>query len=687
MNLLAHRQSNPDLLEYSKYAEINRIIDIPIEPEFTIGMVESLSKLYINADAYKEGYRLLRDQARAVLAFNEIRGAFCPIAVGGGKTLVSLILTNDALTKMGLRKVLLVIPPTLVDQLVRIDIPAYRRKTPITYPISILAGRTQEKRKEIAESGKKGLYVLPYSLLQTKDTVDILNTIAPDMIILDEAHHVCRKSARTTRIRNYISLHNPLVIAMSGTITKKSPNDYAFMARAALKDCNFMPNALSLATEWSAVIGANVATLDEYRLAGIKRPNPGPILPLVNWAKENFPEERFDRNLTGFRKAYKMRMMTCKGTVCSGDNELGVSLVIRTNPVIDKESSEGWDELDRLAKQVMDEGLTPNGDEIEHAMHSWKWLYEIYGGGFYNELKWPGVAEYAERKSITEIEAEYILERALVHHEAGQVYACLLRKFLNNHSAPHLDTPMLVGKSLYDHKDQYVPTRLYKAWKDWKDLDFEARPDRDSFAVRVCPYKVDQGIDWAMNLPAVNREQGFPEETGGIIWYHHQAVGQWLHEKLAERGCDRVLFCPAGAVGNKRIIKPENWNKIAIASILAHREGKNLQHFKNQWFVQFPRPATMAEQVMGRSHRTGQDADELIVNLNLTVPFDHITFSATLNDSAYIHQTTGNRQKLIYASYDPVPKRVPREVLIEWGTDPYALTREAEQELIDKFDE
>lgn len=690
-NLLQKRMANTELMDYNKYAEIRRICGIPIEPAITDAMIEYVSEEYVLAKAFAQGYRLLPDQVKAVLAYLEIQGAFCPIQVGGGKTLSSLIIANDAFTKFGCRRMMLCIPPTLVDQLVRHDIPMYRRKVHIAYNITVMAGRSPQKRRQFAESGRKGLYIMPYSLLQTKDTSDVLEAIAPEIIIADEAHNICGRSARAQRIRNYITLHNPHVVAMSGTITKKTPNDYAFMARAALGNNNFLPNSMSLASEWSAVIGADVASIDEYRQAGIKAPNkapnPGPILPLISWAKENFPEERFDRNLNGFRKAYKMRMMTCKGTVCSGENTLGVSLVLKNNPVEDCTKTEGWEELERLGKQIKEEALTPNGDEIEHAMHSWKWLYELYGGGFYNELKWPEPELVVRRKNCTTAEAEYLIEKSIVHHEAGQEYARDLRKFLRNHSKPHLDTPFLVGQSMHNHGDRDVPSALYKTWREWKDLDFEGRIERDSFAVRVCPYKVDQAVAWAMDLPAVNKAQGFPEGSGGVIWYHHQAVGKWIVEKLTEAGCDRILYCPAGAAGNRRIIDPKNWDKIAVASIRAHHIGKNMQHFVNNWLVQAPRPATTFEQLLGRSHRTGQKADELIVNLNLTVPFDHATFSASLNDAAYIHQTTGNRQKLIYASYDPLPKRVPREVQIEWGADPLLLSREMELELSDKFDD
>jgi len=59
---------------------------------------------------------------------------------------------------------------------------------------------------------------------------------------------------------------------------------------------------------------------------------------------------------------------------------------------------------------------------------------------------------------------------------------------------------------------------------------------------------------------------------------------------------------------------------------------------------------------------------------------------ACLIDALYIHQTTGSRQKLIYASYDPMPQRFPEDFLRERGfADVAQLDREAQERLEEKF--
>jgi len=72
------------------------------------------------------------------------------------------------------------------------------------------------------------------------------------------------------------------------------------------------------------------------------------------------------------------------------------------------------------------------------------------------------------------------------------------------------------------------------------------------------------------------------------------------------------------------------------------------------------------EQAIGRTHRQGQKADQLIMNTNFTTEFDHEMFAAVIADSLYIAQTQ-NRQKLVYADYNPIPKKFSNAVLKERG--------------------
>lgn len=664
-------EATKDKPKMSETSEMKRILSLPVIEPMSEEQLERFSRDRVLAPAYEEGFRLLPTQAMGLKAYEDYAGLMGPIGVGLGKTILTLMIANHAYQK-GIERIVLFIPPELLDQLTRKDIKDARKVVPITYPVHVLGGRPRGVREQIARSGKRGLYIIPYSLLSTKDTEENLWSIKPELIIGDEAHRISnRDAARTRRVQRYIEEHNPECVFVSGTITSKTLEDYYHLMRSALKGNCPVPLMPSLAREWAALIDAGASDWAGSG-DGFQSQAKGPLVPLVDWAKKRFPRTGFEESRKGFRKAYKYRLNSCPGVVSSGDAEVRSSIIFKNKPVEEPEKFKGWERLDELVKKVEQSWLTPNDDEIDHAIHTWKWLYEL-SAGFYNELVWPTKESLAERRNIGVSEAAALIERAKEHHSAHQDYTKALREWLLSTSVPGLDTPLLVAGDMSRHGDKNVPASLYRLWKEVHDKDFEGRPERDSRSIRVCPFKVNTAADWAEST-----------KGGGILWVHHQEMGRWMVDVLRERGIDSV-YCPAGDAGNKNIVDPDNANKKIVASITAHGTGKNLQHFQEQIFVQWPRSAKTAEQVLGRLHRTGQKADEVPVNTINTIEFDHLNFAACLNDALYIHQTVGNRQKMVYGNYSPLPKIFPPAVLREKGMEPTVLDREAKSLMQKKF--
>ena len=106
----------------------------------------------------------------------------------------------------------------------------------LSVPFHLMGGRSLADRRSMAASGKRGCYILPYSLLSNRDAEALLSGdqadppkgarpiegIRPDLIILDEAHNVKNpKAARTQRLRRYMHAYQPRLAALSGTITSK----------------------------------------------------------------------------------------------------------------------------------------------------------------------------------------------------------------------------------------------------------------------------------------------------------------------------------------------------------------------------------------------------------------------------------------------------------------------------------
>ena len=650
-------------------SEIARITALPIDFGMGEDEMETFQSRRILTQAYRDGFRLFPVQANALAAFEKNGGLFAPIGVGWGKTLITLMIAEHAFAKRMAERILLCVPSQVYVQLTERDIAWARRRVPLTMPIIGLGSLTLARRRQLAASGRRGLYILPYSCLSTKDATrddknpGTLFSIAPQLLILDEAHLVkSRKAARTRRLRDYIVQHEPRMVVLSGTITSKSVQDYHYLMRGSLGDQSPLPLSTQMAAEWGAVIDSDAAPTDRQT---------GPLQPLVRWARGNFPDQEFDDDITSFRRAYKMRLTSAPGVVATGDADIGVSLTL-CNHALTVPSDENGETLKRLIRGVEELWQTPDGDEIEYAIHTFRWLYELHSG-FYNSLVWPQAEEFARRRSISVQRAEELIRAGKEHHVALQDYHRVLRGFLEN-APPGIDTPMLAGYSMSRHKAQHVGQNMYRAWRAAKDLEVPNMAERDSIAVRISPFKIERVVKWAEEH----------RKVGGIIWVYNTELGLWAKELLEEAGID-VLYCPAGDQANRDIVEPTNGNRIVVASIVAHGTGKNLQHFQNQIYLQWPRPAALAEQSLGRTHRNGQQADELVVHTLHSSEFDYMTFGACLNDAVYIQQSTGTRQKIVYCNYDPMPKIYGSEFLRERGFNNMALNQEQRQLLQELF--
>lgn len=658
--------------------EIERIISLPIVPILDGEEFEEFCHANMLAHAFDAGERFYKPQASAIKAYDEYGGMFGPIGVGWGKTGVSIV-TADHAFKAGVRKSLMLIPPNVWTQLTQVDIAWWRKRVPIAVPFHLLGRRTRAQRLSIANSDRHGCYIMPYSLLSRPDTMDMLHAIDADLIIADEVHMVSRRSAgRTRRFLHFIDEKNKAaendpsrkevqLVGMSGTITDKGIDDYQHLLARALKMNSPIPITQSLAREWGCVIDSDVGEVSDR--------TTGPIMPLVRWAQKNFPEEkRFRESVADFRRAYKLRLTSAPGVVATGDNEIGVSLSINNMPVEACEKAKGWHTLTSFMDQVSDTYVTPNGDEIDHAMHTFKWLYEL-SAGFYNQLTWPCEVEYAERIGVSDDEAKDILERAQKHHELHQDYVKKQRRYIQYDPKASLYTPMEVARRIHEG-DTSIPDDVDKAYWDAKAAEFEGMPERDSTVVRVCPYKIDDGLLWGATHGA------------GIMWCHSREIASWLYEALLEADLN-PLFCPAGAddaimeVGDPN--RGGKGDRLVVASISAHYQSKNLQAFTSQYFMQWPRNSKIAEQVLGRTHRNGQTADSLSVHTNNTTVFDHINFAACLNDAIYTQQSTSLRQKIVYAVHDPLPRVFSPEFLREQGATPKILNRQQREMLTERF--
>ena len=646
-------------------SEVERIVSLPIEREITSLEVNELNNSRILAEAYDDNFRFLPGQDASILQYQKYGGAFCIVVVGGGKTLACQTIASMGFEK-GLERIMILVPSSTYDQFQRRDIQFARRNVVLSCPFHFIGGKPAKKRMAIARAGYPGVYVVPYSLLQLKDGRELIETIKPELIIADEMHYLKnRRSARTERLFQYINKYKPEMVGLSGTITDKSINDYHHLIKACLGDRSPLPKQYVALQQWSMVLDSGVESPDMDKIV--------PITPITTWARKNFPDADIRSGVPGIRESYQLRLRTTPGVVHKNADELGVSLYIKNKPVRHEQS----EELQDLINQVDDEWVTPNGDPIDHAIHKYRWLSEL-NCGFWHKLEFPTVEELCKSKGYSLDKAEKLLESAKTHHEIHNEYLIELRSFLSNKRRPGLDTPFLVGQAIHQDRTVGLPDLLVELYHDTKAAVVKDMPERESTPIVVDTYRAKAVADMVEEI--YNQEK----RRDILIFYHWTAFAQMIVEEFKRRGVEHY-FCPAGGEYNRLIIDPKTAEFPTLASVNAHGAGKNLQHFGICALAQPVRSAKMMEQALGRTHRTGQTREEVMVINNLTTPFDHLSYSATLNDAFYIQQSTGVRQKILYGDYIDAPRIFESSLLEEKGFDPKRLDPSIQKALTETF--
>jgi hypothetical protein len=148
-------------------------------------------------------------------------------------------------------------------------------------------------------------------------------------------------------------------------------------------------------------------------------------------------------------------------------------------------------------------------------------------------------------------------------------------------------------------------------------------------AVWVTKRIMKLALSWAMRHP------------NGIIWVEHQCVGRALQEL-------GVPFYGQQGLNSLGVPVEKAQGSIA-ASIGANSEGRNLQRYHDNLILSPPTNGDIWEQLIGRTHRNGQSADTVNVEIFLGCREAYDGFGQALSDATYQSQLLGTPQKLLLA--------------------------------------
>ena len=513
-------------------------------------------------------------QAIALYEVMETGGLFAPIRVGGGKSLVSMLIP----TVLQANPVLLLLPAGLLEK--------------TRYDYNVLREHWRLPTN---------LQFMSYEILGLVQSVDKLNYISPKLIIADECHYIkSPRAGRTKRVRRYMH-DNPgtMFCAMSGTIMKSSINDFAPLLRWSLKEHAPIPRTVEETNEWAEALDERVNPLARRKPGAIfdlapksvkaeaiaAAAVPAPIWPLPG-----------GDSLTTARQIFQSRLLETRGVVASSRTDgVTCSLVIR--PYEYKVGKVTEDHVNFLRKTW----ITPDGWPFKEALEFARYIRQL-ALDFHSvwdprpPLEWT-----AARKAWGQFARETLSHSHTVDTEL------------------HLANKIDAGE-VHDGG-------VLNAWRAVRD-SYKPNPKpvwHDDSALRAC-------AEWM-------------EREKGIVWTKHVFFAQRLAQMT---GAD---YYGADAVNQRgESIAYVKAGKAIIASIDACGTGQNLQMFSSNLITSWPPGALPCEQLLGRTHRDGQEADEVFVDVMLGCMEHHEAYFRALSGARAAADLLGHDQKLLLAT-------------------------------------
>lgn len=420
--------------------------------------------------------------------------------------------------------------------------------------------------------------------------------ISPDLIICDEAHYLKDLgSARTKRLGGYIEEQGDdlMVCMLSGTLLNKSVSNVAHLSAWCLMEGSPFPLDFRTVAEWDEVLSGNA---DKFKWGRFK--------PLLDKYKVNDP-----------REALNLRLSSCPGIVLSNKDSVAASLNITLlKPDVPKDLSKNIklfcedgvvEELSDMFGGVM--------QDIQASSHLWEddrallVLGQLYSGFIYY-WDWPDNI----------VDTQWL--------EARRSWMKVCRRLLAM-EIPGFDTPMLVEQE-FDKLPPDIIRRVEPAYHAWFSSDLYKRATPPKKAAWVSSYL----IDYIKDFYEVQQRK-----APMLIWVNLTELGYALSEAL------NIAF-----IGGGEDI-PAYEGQSLILSVKAHGTGKNLQDWHTCLVAALIADPSTWEQLLARTHRTGQQADEVNWYIIGSSVFGG-GYARASSMAKLIGQVTGKPQRLNYAT-------------------------------------
>lgn len=430
--------------------------------------------------------------------------------------------------------------------------------------------------------------LLTYSRLSVASGRNALWDMQPDVIICDEAHNLRnKKSARTRRFLEYFK-DNPQTVACFLSGTMTTRRVQDYEHLLRMS----LKQGTPLPLKWP-----ELAAWGEV-LNADGRPTKHEYRVVGRYWRRVVKQDKgvkFGR--ANFRRLYQRRLLLTPGVVATKDADVKASLLLVKRAIEVPES------VEQAIRKLDQEWSTPDGEEEFEDALAYARVARQLSQGFFYRWRWDGPVNHAWLEARRQWHRQV---RAQI--ERGQ------RGF---------DSPLLVYNGV--QRGDLTNPALIDAFAEWqKHKDFPVPPTEP---VWISDYLVKDAIEWASR-----------QKAPCVLWVDTKA----MEEQFGAHGI------PVYGRGTEL---PKEPPPVICASIRVHGEGKNMQAWHKALVVSPPSNGKAWEQLLGRMHRSGQEADEVEYHYYAHTLAFQDAVSQARSDAKYTQETTGNRQRLCYASF------------------------------------
>jgi hypothetical protein len=428
-------------------------------------------------------------------------------------------------------------------------------------------------------------------------------------VVVHNCHKVKNPDAAVTKrfLRYMEARPETMVVAMSGTIMDHSLLEFAHILRWALKGSSPVPLSDGQLAAWASALDVKAPRGNEFA-----RYDVGQLVRLA----EGVPGLDLVRDkVARARQGFRARLVSTPGIVASDGGGEVVNASINIRAIVYAPTKKEKDPAEERFKNLRGAMKLTDDWELTTPMEVWAKSREMAAGLSYHWDPRPPDEWRKPRQAWTKF-----------------VRQALKRSSMNGGS---LDSPSQVEAAVLDGTLTAGAVFL-KAWLDVQD----------TFVPNVVPVwhddlAIDACIKWA--------KQNGP----GIIWTEHSLFAHRLAQKSGLK-----YYGEGGLADDGERIEKADPKKSVIASADANKEGRNLQFWSRNLITTLEGRPGKNQQMIGRTHRSGQEADEVTVDI-LVGCLEHLNAWRDLIPAATaVRDTTGASQKVLLATVQYWPSEL-----------------------------